>query len=427
MAPRTLLPWTFALPLALATGCGSAVPVPTPPPAVVTVSLPVTLPVTDYEEFTGYTDAVEKVEVRPRVGGYLIKVNFQDGAEVNAGDLLFQIDPSTYQADLDRAKAQVKLYEAQVRYSEAEYRRNITLNRQGSVSPEELEKSLASRDSNMASLQSARADVELKALNLGFTRVTAPIGGRTSRTQITVGNLVTADPNPTLLTTIVSIAPIYAYFTVDSGTVLRIQRMIREGKFQSARMTPERIVGAALALSNLRGGNFMPLASQFGLPRVPVFLGLETEPGQFPHEGFIDFVNNVVTPSTGTLSVRGLFPNGDRALTPGLFVRVRIPLGAPHPVLLVSDLALGMDQGQRFVYVVNAKNEVVFRPVTAGRLQGRLRVIEAGIGPNDRIIVNGLVRVRPGITVEPRMTPMPFAPEAAENGKAEDGRRKTEK
>jgi RND family efflux transporter MFP subunit len=209
--------------------------------------------------------------------------------------------------------------------------------------------------------------------------------------------------------------------------VLRIQRMIREGKFQSARMTPERIVGAALALSNLRGGNFMPLASQFGLPRVPVFLGLETEPGQFPHEGFIDFVNNVVTPSTGTLSVRGLFPNGDRALTPGLFVRVRIPLGAPHPVLLVSDLALGMDQGQRFVYVVNAKNEVVFRPVTVGRLQGRLRVIEAGIGPNDRIIVNGLVRVRPGITVEPRMTPMPFAPEAAENGKAEDGRRKTEK
>jgi membrane fusion protein, multidrug efflux system len=359
----------------------SAAPEAAPTP--VTVSRPVERDVTDYADFTGRTAAVDSVEVRAHVWGYLDKVNFREGALVEKDDVLFEIDPRLYRADFERARGTVAQYEARVHRTERDYRRATTLLARGAIAQEEYDRNEADYREAVANLDVARANRDLAALNLGYTKVTAPVGGRVSRYVVTVGNLIqSGDQNSgTLLTTIVSVDPMYAYFDVDERTVLRVRQLIREGKARSARET-----------------------------EWPVSLGLATEEG-FPHRGTINFVDNQVNPKTGTLRVRGVFPNKDEALSPGFFARVRVPIGRAHQALLVTDRAIDNDQGQKVLYVVNEKNEVVSRPVRLGALHDGLREIAGGLKPGERVVVNGLQQVRPGLTVEPKLVdhPVPLA------------------
>jgi RND family efflux transporter MFP subunit len=350
------------------------------PPPPVQVSLPVEKSVTDFVDLTGQTSAVESVEVRPRVWGYLQKVNFKEGALVKKDEVLYEIDARTYKAALDEAEGKVALDEANLRFSEADYQRIVEAGKKGAANQQEVDKARASRDAAEASLRTNRATVAQRRLDLDFTKVTAPISGRVSRTLVTVGNLVQGgQTGSTLLTTIVSVDPIYCIVDVDEGTVLRVRRMIREGKAKSARE-------AAL----------------------PVNLGLANEEG-LPHQGVVDFVDNQINPRTGTLRIRGTFPNADERLAPGYFARVRVPIGFPYKALLVAERAIDTDQGQRIVYVVNEKNEVSARTVRVGQRHQGLRVIESGLTAGERIVVAGIQVVRPGIVVEPKLVEMPSA------------------
>jgi RND family efflux transporter MFP subunit len=362
------------------TGCArapSAAPAAAPIP--VTVSYPVERYVTDYADFTGRIAAVDSVEVRAHVWGYLDKVNFKEGALVKKGDVLFELDPRPYQAMLNQANAKVAQDEAQLKYDEAEYQRNLRLVRTGAVGQSELDKSAAARGVDVANVAADKAAVAARELDLEYTKVAAPVSGRVSRYNVTVGNLIQSGDQGggTLLTTIVSVDPMYAYFDVDERTDQRVRQSIRAGKTKSDPKT-----------------------------EWPVSLGLGTEEG-FPHQGTVNFVDNQVNPKTGTLRARGVFPNKDEALSPGYFARVRVPLGQPHQGLLVSDRAIDNDQGQKILYVVNDKNEVVSRPIRGGALHDGLREITDGLKPGERVIVNGLQMVRPGITVEPKLVDMP--------------------
>jgi RND family efflux transporter MFP subunit len=377
--------WSRCLLLAagvIAAGCSDAPKPQEKPPPIVTVSLPIEKHVTDHVDFRGQTAAVESVQVRARVGGYLEKVDFKEGDMVKKDQVLFEIDPRPYQTDLDRAQAQVKAREAQKTQAESEYQRTRTLYQKGAASQEDLEKAERTRDLTVAGVAASEANVRVQELNLGFTKVLAPIAGRIDKANVTVGNLVSASlQDATILTNIVTIAPMYVYFEADELTMLRIQQMVREGKLK---------------------------AHQDQAPEV--LLGLGDKGSDFPIHGTIDFVGNQVDPDKGNISVRAVFPNKDLALAPGLFARVRVPLGKPHTALLVSDRALGTNLGQKFLYIVNDENEVVYRPVTLGALHGGLREVTAGLKPGERVIINGLLRVRPGITVEPKtgeMQPQP--------------------
>jgi RND family efflux transporter MFP subunit len=391
-------------------GCGEG-PARAPAEASrVTVSAPLEREVTDYKDFTGRTQAVETVDVRARVWGFLTRINFTDGQEVRKGEVLFEIDPRTYQADLDRAQAAVESARAQLAFTDAEYERYLTLLRSKAAASEEIESKLRDRDRARAQLGVAEADAAYRGLDLSFTQVTAPISGRASRTQLTLGNLIQGgQANATLLTTIVSLDPVYVYFNIDEQTALQIQQMVREHKFEAAWTHKRDMALNATSLVGLLGagtggGPLLAVASLDPARRyavVPVLLGLSTEQG-YAHKGNINFVENQVNPSTGTIQVRGVFANGDRVLSAGLFARVRVPLGAPHRALLVTDRAFGTDQGQKFVYVVNDKNEVDRRLVTLGQMHDGLRVVESGLHPGERVIINGLQRVRPGVVVDPR-------------------------
>jgi RND family efflux transporter MFP subunit len=352
---------------------------PAAAPASVTVSYPVEREVTDYADFTARTAAVESVEVRARVWGYLDKVHFKEGALVKKGDVLFEIDPRTYQAAVEHAQALVVQAEAQLRFKESQFKRNEKLVAKAAISREEFEQVQSERDVAAATVGTYKADLRQRQLDLGFTKVLAPISGRVSRMLVTEGNLVQSGENGggTLLTTLVSVDPIYAYFDVDEHTVLRVRQMIHEGKVRSARET-----------------------------EWPVALGLATEEG-FPHQGTINFVDNQVNPKTGTLRLRGVFPNAEQILDPGFFGRVRVPIGGPHDAVLVSDRAIDNDQGQKIVYVVNGKNEVAVRPVRTGALHYGLREITGGLKPGERVVVNGLQHVRPGMTAETQIVQMP--------------------
>jgi RND family efflux transporter MFP subunit len=351
----------------------SATPTPVP------VSYPVERDITDYADFTGRTTAVDSVEVRAHVWGYLEKVNFKEGAIVTKGDVLFELDQRPYQALLNQAKAKVNQDEAQLAFDEAEYQRNLRLAATGAVSKSDLDKSAAARGVDTANIAADKAVVAARQLDLDYTKVLAPISGRTSRYVVTVGNLIQSGDQGggTLLTTIVSCDPMYAYFDVDERTALRVRQLIREGKSDSPR----------------EGG-------------FPVSMGLANEEG-YPHEGTINFVDNQLNPRTGTIRLRGTFPNKEQVLLPGFFVRVRTPVGRPHMALLVSERALDTDQGQKILYVVNDKNVVVVRPVQLGALHEGLREITDGLKPGERVIVNGLQQVRPGVTVEPNLVEMP--------------------
>jgi RND family efflux transporter MFP subunit len=352
---------------------------PTTPPTSVSVSQPVERYVTDSADFTARTAAVDSVEVRAHVWGYLDKVNFKEGALVKKGDVLFELDPRPYEALLNQAKAKVRQDEAQLSYDEAEYQRNVRLMRTLSVSASDLDKTSSARDVDIANIAADKAQVASRQLDLEYTKVIAPVSGRVSRYVVTVGNLIqSGDQNGgTLLTTIVSVDPMYAYFDVDEHTALRVRQLVREGRSDSP-----------------RDGGYR------------VFLGLANEEGH-PHEGTINFVDNQVNPKTGTIRARGVFPNKQEHLLPGYFARVRVPIGRPHPALLVTDRALDTDQGQKVLYVVNEKNEVISRPVRLGALHDGLREITDGLKPGEQVIVTGLQQVRPGATVEPKLVPMP--------------------
>ncbi|NUQ65621.1 MAG: efflux RND transporter periplasmic adaptor subunit [Pirellulales bacterium] len=371
-------------------GCASKAIPAAPPPAVVVVSTPLRQEVTDHEDFTGRTDAAQSVDLRARVSGYLAKIHFRAGDEVKQGDLLFEIDSRQYQAALDRAQAEVDGYDARVKRAEADFRRAEKLLPSNTITREEYDKIVADRGEAAAGLASAKAKVEQARLDLGFTRVTAPISGRIGRNLIDEGNLVSADS--TLLANLVSVDPVFVYFNIDERTVLRLKRMAQEGR------------------AEVRRG-----------PDVPVLVRLADEK-DYPHSAKVDFIDNRVDPATGTIRIRAVLPNpvqpdGQRRFAAGLFIGVRVPIGSPYQAVLVSERALGTDQGQKFLYVINDKKEVVYRPVLAGLLQNGLRVIEQGLESGERVITDGLQRVRPGATVEPKLEPMPVAPGRSETPK----------
>ncbi len=363
-------------------GCARApaeAPAAGPPP--VTVSCPVAREVTDYADFTARTAAVDSVELRARVSGYLEKVHFKEGALVQKGDVLFEIDPRTYEATLRAAEGNLASAEARVARANADVARARRLIGSQAIGREEYDRFNGELGEAMGSVASLKAAAARARLDLAFTKVTAPVGGRISRYYVTVGNLVQAGDltGGTLLTTIVSVDPMYAYFDVDEHTVLRVKQLIREGKAGR----PEDV-------------------------EIPVWLGLANESG-FPHRGRIDFVDNQVNSKTGTLKVRAVYPNRDEALSPGYFARVRVPIGDPHKALLITERALDTDQGQKIVYVLDKDNKVASRPVRLGALHDGLREITDGLKSGERVIVNGLQLVRPGVVVEPKLVAMPAA------------------
>jgi RND family efflux transporter MFP subunit len=411
----------FAVSLVLPSCSGEAAR-PTSSGTAVTVAVPLEREVIDYADFMGRVAAVDSVDVRAMVGGYLTRINFSDGAVVSRGDLLFEIDRRTYQAELDQALAQVKVAEAQLNFENADLSRNLYLARTGAASQQDVDRSERSRDVAAASVDKAKADAERRRLDVDFTRVTAPVTGRIGRTQYAVGNLIQGGPiGATQLATIVSLDPVYVYFDVDENTVLKVQQLIREHKLQYSR--GELLDGAFQAtgpIGLLSSPGYAPLLAATTIfpdkrfSFYPAFLGLVSEK-DYPHEGYLDFVNNQLDPSTGTLRVRGVFTNHKQVLTSGLFVRVRVPLSNKHKVLLVSDKAIGTVLDQKVVFVVNEKNEIGSRPVRLGPMHEGLREIESGLRPGERVVIGGLQRVRPGMTVTPKEGEMK-APEAENEG-----------
>jgi membrane fusion protein, multidrug efflux system len=349
-------------------------------PPTVSVSYPVEREVTDYVDFTGRTAAVDSVEVRARVFGYLDKVNFKEGTLVKKGDVLFEIDPRTYEAALKQAEGNLEATEARLKRLDADLTRTRDLINQKAASRADLDKVVGDRGEAAASITALKAAVEQAKLDLGFTKVIAPIDGRVSRYLVTVGNLIQAGQSGgTALTTIVSVDPIYVYVDVDERTVQYVRKLIREGKAKSARDAD-----------------------------LPIMLGLANDVG-YPHRGVLNFVDNQVNPKTGTLRVRGVFPNKDEVLSPGYFARVRVPIGFPHQSLLISERAIDTDQGQKIVYVVDKDNKVAVRPIQLGALHDGLRVVDEGLTPGDQVIVVGLQQVRPGLVVEPKLVDMPVS------------------
>ena len=356
----------------LSLGCKQSTKAPAPlPPPPVTVATPISKEIVEWDEYTGRTAAVESVKIRPRVSGYIDQISFQDGQLVKPGEVLFVIDPSPYQATLDIAKANLQNAEAQRELRQANYARAEKLFQSKVSSKEEFDTSVAEKNQAIAQAAQASAQVNLAQLNLNWTQVKSPVDGRISRQLVTRGNLVQADT--TELTTIVSVDPIYAYFSVDERTVQKYYNQIQSGQLKDPRAT------------------FMP-----------VYLQLEGETG-FPHEGVIDFVNNTYNASTGTLQIRGRFANEDASLYPDAFVRIRIAGTPKNKAILISDRAVGSDQGQKFVLVVDDNSVVQVRPVELGPVVDGLRVVRKGVELGDRVIINGLVNARPGskVTAQP--------------------------
>jgi multidrug efflux system membrane fusion protein len=360
---------------ALVAGCQGEPPkVEAPKPPLVLYTQPVSREVSDYEEFIGTTEAVRTVEIRARVSGYLEKIHFEDGSEVPQGTPLVDIDDRMYKAELDRANASIAQAVAHMKRLDADRRRANGLMSKGALSREEFDKTVGDFEESEAAIGIMRAMKELAELNLSYTRVEAPISGRLSRRMVDPGNLVKADE--TALTTIVSLDPIFANFDIDERTLLRIRRLISEGKIQSRQ---ERT--------------------------LMVDIGLADEEG-FPHKGKVDFTDNRLDSGTGTLRVRAIVDNPKpRIFSPGLFVRIRVPIGIPYKATLITEQALGTDQGRKFVYVVNDKGEVEYRPVKTGLLDQGLRVVSEGLALGDHVIISGLQRVKPGLTVEAKEAP----------------------
>jgi multidrug efflux system membrane fusion protein len=374
-----------------ALGChrGPLIPPNSTETPVVTVSKPVEHDVTDFADFTGRTESPYSWEARARVTGYLVAMPYREGSEVKKGEVLFEIDDRPYKDDLDKAKGEVERNKAALVKAQADL--DIALDtaklNPGAISKQEIAKRTGTRDEAAGSLKVAEAQEAHAQLNYDWCKVRSPITGRVSKYNLTLGNLATQDQS--VLTTVVSEDPMYAYFDVDEQTMLRVLRKI----------IPQQV---------------NPLLQK----GVPVYMAVADEDG-FPHKGFADFANNVVSASTGTISVRGVFenpagPSNQRLLRPGMFVRIRLPLGEPYPAVLVADSAIATDQGQKNVYTVDDKNVVHYQRVTPGPLQeDGLRVITDGLKPGERVIVSGLQFVHPDMTVQVDEAPMPTTPKPA--------------
>ncbi|MCE9560720.1 MAG: efflux RND transporter periplasmic adaptor subunit [Planctomycetes bacterium] len=389
---------------------------PTPKPPIIPVSHLVEREVSDFADYTGRTDAVQSVSIRARVTGFLMKMPFEEGAEVQEGDLLFEIDPRPYQALVDQAHSQVVLNQASYNLAKTIYDRDNSPRAAGVVSQLQLDQDKAAVDEADARIKAAQAMLDNAKLNLSYTQVRAPIRGQISRYYYTAGNLVTQDQ--TLLTTIVGMDYMYAYFDIEDRTSQRIKKVI-----DASDVTPPLSQPETHALMSVTGGlGWRVGASVLQRSNFPVFMATEGEEG-FPRRGKLDFINNQVNPSTGTVAVRGVFrsvrPRGLSSLIPGMFVRVRFPLGDLHKAQLVIDRAIGSDQGLKFVYVVDGENKVQYRRVVTGALQeDGLRVIEpykAGVGkeietgvkPGEWVVVGGLQQLRPRLVIEPEQVAMP--------------------
>ena len=310
-------------------GCGQPLQPSPPSTPKVRVAHPIERDVTEYAYFTGRTAAAQSVDVQSRVTGYLESIDFEPGAEVKTGARLFKIDPRPYQATLDEATSQVHLAEARQKLAAANYKRALEVAKTpGAITQQEIDRDNARLSESEAAVAAAKANSESAKLNLEFTDILSPIDGIVGRDLLTVGNLVSQDN--TLLTTVVSEDPIHVYFDVDERTMLRVERLVGEGKI---RVKDKKRI-------------------------IPVQLGLADEPKEYPHEGHIDFINNQLDASTGTIQVRGEFSNpamkegGPRLLQPGLFVRVRLPIGPPYKALVVPQAAVGADQGRKYLLAV---------------------------------------------------------------------------
>jgi RND family efflux transporter MFP subunit len=340
----------------------------------VTVAAAVSRKVTEFDEFTGRFEAVERVEVRPRVSGYISSVNFTDGNEVKKGDVLFVIDPRPYVAERDKARAQLAQARSQLVLAKSEHERATKLLGQHAISQEEFDTRTAGSEEAQANVEAAQAALDAAALNLEFTRVTAPISGRISRALVTSGNFVAN--GQTLLTTLVSLDPIYVTFDGDEQAYLKYIKV---------------------AHVSAHPGSHEPAS--------PVRVGLADENG-FPHQGAMAFVDNALDPATGTIHSRALLENHERLFTPGLFARIRLLDNSQHDAVLVNDSAIGTDQTVRYVLVVGSGNKVEYRPVQLGPVIDGLRVVQSGLAPGEVIVVNGLQRVRPGAQVQAQRVAM---------------------
>jgi membrane fusion protein, multidrug efflux system len=346
----------------------------------VTVAPAIGRTVTDWDEFTGHFEAVDAVEVRPRVSGFVQRVAFAEGARVKRGDVLFVIDPRPYQAEAARLEAELERARTRRRLAEAELERAQRLVNTQAISREELDERTSGHAEGDAAVRAAEAALETARLNLDWTTVRAPISGRVGRAEVTTGNLVQAGPPAaTRLTTIVSIDPMYVYFDSDEQAYLKYVHTARDTR---------------------SGGP--------GATRRPVFIGLASESG-FPHEGSLDFVDNRVDPSAGTIRLRAVVANKNQLFTPGLFARVRLVGGNKYDATLIQDQAIGTDQDRKFVLVLKPDSSVEYRAVTIGRTVDGLRVVQSGLEPGENVVINGLLRIRPGMKVAAKrgeMTPL---------------------
>lgn len=369
-------------------GCEEQKAVELPPP-VVTVTQAVQKKVQDWDEYTGRLAPMGTVEVRPRVSGYITEVKFVDGDLVKKGQPLFIIDPRPYQADYDQARAEVDKADAALKLAGADFERARQLREKGVTAAGDFDQRSATYQQATGASQSARAALEAAKLNLEFCTVSAPIDGRASLANVTVGNLVSADGKDPL-TTIVSTNPVYAYADVDERSLLRYVRYYL-GKEKGPEDADE--------------------------VKVPIQLSLQDE-SDFSHTGYIDFIDNRVDPSTGTIRLRGVFDFENGLLGPGLFVRVRIPSGEPYEAVLVPQRSVGSDQGQKYVVLVQKENTAEIRPVDLGTLSGGMQVIKSGVKAGDTVVVDGLLKVRPGQKVDPKPISETETPAVAERAEA---------
>jgi RND family efflux transporter MFP subunit len=359
--------------------CSKKPEAPPPAPPKVTVAHPETRSLVDEDIYNGWLEAAENVEIRSRVRGHIAKIGFTDGQIVKKGDLLFQLDPRPFEAEVGSARDQLRVIEAQKVAADRDYERMKELVTSGAVSKSEADKSEARALSLAAQVEAAKQEITRKALDVEYARITAPIGGRISRAQLTVGNFVNAGGSDPVLTTIVSIDPIYLYFNIDERSLQRYQKALAERIRQGTRIKDV---------------------------KFPFHFGLDSEQG-FPNRGVLDFANNRVDQGTGTIQVRGVVANPQSRFTPGSRVRVRMPFGDPYEAVLVPDTAILTDQDKKYLLVLNQQNVVVRRDVNPGRLlEDGMRVVRANnkaqeVKPSDWVIVNGLQRARINDPVEP--------------------------
>jgi RND family efflux transporter MFP subunit len=362
----------------LAAACSN--PKPAMPAPEVTVAAAIDRDVTDWDEFTGHFEAVQSVEVRPRVSGFIQHVSFPEGATVRRGDVLLTIDPRPYEAEVARAEAMLEQAKTRAALADQELERAKRLSNTQAISREELDARTSGVDEAAAAIRASEAALRNAKLNLEWTVVRAPISGRVGRAEITAGNLVQAGaPSASLLTTIVSLDPIYVYFDTDEQAYL---------KYVNAGGHPD--------VSEKRIPRFARDDKQ-GASRS-VQIGLANE-GGFPHTAALDFVDNRIDRTAGTIRMRAVLPNGGGQFAPGLFARIRLPGGNHHAATMVQDQAIGTDQDRKFVLVLKPDSTLEYRPVGLGRVVEGLRVVQTGLKAGEQVVINGMLRVRPGMKV----------------------------